>query len=135
MNRIMKNFFMCLLLVSIATLTGCAGMNGGPFVNSVETERIIVAPNGQTLREVQVQRHDMSGTVAANTAGNVVGILSNAANAGVATNFGKGYPRNRQILHNMTYPTGLWNTSNNWGNNYNTYGGVSYVPRGGILVQ
>lgn len=136
MNRTMRLFFVCVLLAGAMTLTGCAN---GPFVNAYQTEQLVQGPDGRMTRMVTTQTQDMSGTVAANAAGMAANILANGANAAVATNFGQGYPIDRQLLHGMTYPgsTG-WNT--NWGSNYGAYGGYyggdySYVPRGGILVQ
>lgn len=123
----MRRFiFVCMLLVSMMALTGCAA---GPFANQYRTEQLVQGPDGRVTRVITTQTQDMSGSVGANFAGLGANVLANGANAAIATNFGNNYSSAGRILEGLTYPGTNWNT--NWGTDYvhgGYYGGGSYTP-------
>ena len=113
-------------------LNGCAvGPNGSPFINSQETTQLVRTSDGRVVPMTVRSSQDHAGTVAMNLVGNIVGLGRDMLNVGMATNWGRGYSRRRSYLHNLTYPTGMFN--NNWGTSYG--GGYYMAPRGGIWVQ
>ena len=125
MNR---NIFVSIMLVACLTvLTGC----NGAFVNRQTSEQMIVGPDGRVARVISTNTQDNSGSVGAHMTGMAGQILANGANAAFATNFGKGYPNNKQLLHNMTYGGNY--IGGPMFNNYNSYG--SYGSYGGSYLD
>lgn len=128
MNRKNRNIFVSVMLVlCMMALTGC----NGAYVNRHSSEQMFVGPDGKVARMIVTNTQDNSGDVAAHMTGMAGQILGNGANAAFATNFGKGYPNNKQLLHNMTYG------GNYIGgpvfNNYNRFGG--YGGYGGSYLN
>lgn len=92
-----------IMIILIALVFGLGACAPGTYVNRNQTDVYQQGPDGRTSRSTVVQTQDMTGSVNANMSGMAAGvagsIAGNAADVALRTNFGQGFPQDRQILY------------------------------------